>query len=590
MKRTGVLALLAILFFAPSSLRAADQFFEHSYAVVIGIDHYPSRMWPQLQYAVKDARAIAAYLRTQNYDQIITLIDEQATKQAIVAAMQNQLAPKLKSKDRVLIFFAGHGYTESLGGKDRGYLVPYDGDRQSAGYISVEELWALSDYMANARHQLFIMDSCYGGLFAVTRAGLVDPSIPDYLNNISDRVARQVITAGGKNQQVLDGGPKGHSYFVDYLLEALADGKADTNGDGYITFDELSSYLIPRASGPQQTPSVGYFPGHQAGEYLFRSPGRATPTISRKEPVSGPRRGAATEADAAPNTEASVPIAGSIIRKIAVSVLDGLDHIIPDISLSNFRIMENSTPQPIVDFHEGGSTAVAILVEFSTRLSPNPNGALKIASSLIDNLNPTDWASVSCFDLKLKILTDFSLDRAAAHTALNQLSQQNPAVGESNLFDALNELERRMKSSRDRKAIIVLSTGVDTFSKATLEETRTAVKDAGIPVFAIGLEKAPSQSQAPGSDAILQALVSTSGGQAFFLGSENSDQYATVLKTINEALHGYQISYRQTSPEQHSGLSNIHVDLVDPATKGQLKILDEYGKEIRYHIKVQEMP
>ena len=52
--------------FALPAVAAADPFFEHSYAVVIGIDHYPSRMWPQLQYGVKDARAIAAFLATQN--------------------------------------------------------------------------------------------------------------------------------------------------------------------------------------------------------------------------------------------------------------------------------------------------------------------------------------------------------------------------------------------------------------------------------------------------------------------------------------------------------------------------------------------
>lgn len=122
MRWTIFLAWLASAVLAPAPAWAADQFFDHSYAVVIGIDHYPSRMWPQFQYGVKDARAIAAFLGTQNYDQIITLYDQQATKQAIVAAMQNQLAPRLKSTDRVLVFFAGHGSTETLGGKDRGYI------------------------------------------------------------------------------------------------------------------------------------------------------------------------------------------------------------------------------------------------------------------------------------------------------------------------------------------------------------------------------------------------------------------------------------------------------------------------------------
>jgi hypothetical protein len=155
----------------------------------------------------------------------------------------------------------------------------------------MDELGTLSDYMGNARHQLFIMDSCYGGLLAATRASIVNPKIPDYLNNITDRAARQVITAGGKGQQVLDGGPKGHSFFVDYFLEALAEGKADTDGDGYITFNELTSYLIPRASNRLQTPAAGVLPGHQAGEYVFRSPqGRLAPVISSSAPVTGPVR------------------------------------------------------------------------------------------------------------------------------------------------------------------------------------------------------------------------------------------------------------------------------------------------------------
>jgi WD40 repeat protein len=139
------------------------------------------------------------------------------------------------------------------------------------------------------------------------------------LNNITGRVAREVITAGGKDQQVLDGGPNGHSYFVDYLLEALADGMADTNGDGYITFSELSSYLIPRASNRQQTPAFGVLSGHQAGEYLFRSPTARVPLIGAGEPVSGPLRGAGP----APITPPSnTDLTGSIVTgSIAVGRL-----------------------------------------------------------------------------------------------------------------------------------------------------------------------------------------------------------------------------------------------------------------------------
>jgi hypothetical protein len=108
----------------------------------------------------------------------------------------------------------------------------------------------------------------------------LNPGIPGYLEEVTRRPARQIITAGGKNQQVADGGPRGHSVFTGYLLEALEDSLGDLNGDGYITFSELNAYLVPRATSTLQTPAVGYLPAHGLGEFTFRSP--------RGEPVEGP--------------------------------------------------------------------------------------------------------------------------------------------------------------------------------------------------------------------------------------------------------------------------------------------------------------
>lgn len=290
MKWAVTIAYLVGCIFAPALLLSEDQFFNHSYGVVIGIDRYPHR---QLNNAVNDARAIADYLRAQKYDQVITLYDQQATKQAIVAAMQNQLAPKLKKGDRALVFFAGHGFTETLGGKDRGYFVPYDGGGESASFISMDELMSFADYMGNARHLLFIMDSCYGGMLgAETRGSLVDPHIPDYLSNVAERVTREVLTAGGKDQEV-DDGSNGHSVFVDAILEALVDGKADKYRNGYITFNELFDYVMQRASNRYETPLASVLPGNQGGEYLFRSPlARASAAASQTEVARGKLRSA----------------------------------------------------------------------------------------------------------------------------------------------------------------------------------------------------------------------------------------------------------------------------------------------------------
>jgi tetratricopeptide (TPR) repeat protein len=252
-----------------ADLRA--QSFDKSYAVVIGIDDYlDSKKWPHLDYPEKDAKALGDFLVSQGFV-LKPFYGPAAKKQAILSYMQDTLAPKLTSHDRVLVFFAGHGHTENLGGKKRGYIVPYDGDASSS-LISMAELQDESSYMGNARHQFYLLDSCFGGLLERPRDSVVDPGIPNYLQSVTDRIARQAFTAGGENQQVVDNGPYGHSVFMDALLQALKDGMADLNGDGYITFNELAAFVVPKASNKYQTPAPGYLPGHELGEFWFRSP------------------------------------------------------------------------------------------------------------------------------------------------------------------------------------------------------------------------------------------------------------------------------------------------------------------------------
>lgn len=69
-----------------------------------------------------------------------------------------------------------------------------------------------------AKHVLFVMDACYSGL-GLTRSG---PTSSAYLRENARRIARQMLTAGGADQQVADSGPNGHSVFTWVLLQALA--------------------------------------------------------------------------------------------------------------------------------------------------------------------------------------------------------------------------------------------------------------------------------------------------------------------------------------------------------------------------------
>src|SRR6185437_8724783 len=285
-RHCGKALAAALVFFAALWPAKGQPQFEHNYALVIGIDVYAAPRWPRLRSAVSDARAIADFLRSQKYE-VTPLYDQQATKQAILSAMQGNLARKVTARDRVVVFFAGHGYTEVLGGQERGYVAPYDADDSSASLISQADLREESSYMGNARHQLFLMDACYGGLLA-TRGVEVSPGIPNYIREISSRIARQVLTAGGKDQEVLDSGADGHSPFSSALLKGLRDGRADLNGDGYITFAELQAYVSSVGSNSYQTPAASTLPGHEGGEFLFTAPVGGAAPPSPSEPLAVP--------------------------------------------------------------------------------------------------------------------------------------------------------------------------------------------------------------------------------------------------------------------------------------------------------------
>ncbi len=254
-----------------------------SYAVVIGITKYERPLlWGQLDTAVPDAGAVQRLLEAQGFS-VTPLLDRQATRSAIIKTLR-ELAKKLDANGstsaRVVVYFAGHGWTESVGGTDYGYLIPWDATSDSASYVSMDDLRDISARLSTARHQLYLLDSCFGGLLITREPIGLNRHEPGYVRAAMERKAVEVLTAGGKNQTVVSNGPHGHSPFTGALLEALGQGLADMRQDGFITFGELVNYVIARASNRYQTPGYGTLPGHGLGEFVFRSPKPSTPNAA----------------------------------------------------------------------------------------------------------------------------------------------------------------------------------------------------------------------------------------------------------------------------------------------------------------------
>lgn len=252
---------------APAVKQTVTTGYADSWAVVIGINDYAK--WPKLQYAVNDAQAMRQTLVEKFRfapERVITLKDGEATRNGILSAFHDKLMHGgLKKNDRVFVFFAGHGSTRKLSsGRDIGYIIPADADPNETARdaIPMTEIQNIAESMT-AKHVLFVMDACYSGL------GLTRGNGNGYLRENAKRIGRQMLTAGGADQLVADGGPSGHSIFSWTLLQGL-NGKADLNGDGLITATELAAYIAPAVSSvSQQTPAFGSLPGSEGGDFVF---------------------------------------------------------------------------------------------------------------------------------------------------------------------------------------------------------------------------------------------------------------------------------------------------------------------------------
>jgi hypothetical protein len=244
--------------------------YNKSYAVVIGIDRYRNLSADrQLKNAVSDAKGIENTLRKYyRFDKIFTILDEQATRDAIMRLLTSELPKTIGKEDALFIFWAGHGNQEKTDDGDLGYLIPYDGSSDGIyGNITMSQLKDDISRAIPAKHVFYAFDACYSGLLT---SRSVDKKVTRdlaYLKNITKERVRQVLTAGSKGQEALDGGPRGHSVFTGRLIEVL-----EATGD-YITANEIQSilkekvYQDARARGHEQTPGFGALYG--SGDFVF---------------------------------------------------------------------------------------------------------------------------------------------------------------------------------------------------------------------------------------------------------------------------------------------------------------------------------
>jgi Ca-activated chloride channel homolog len=195
-------------------------------------------------------------------------------------------------------------------------------------------------------------------------------------------------------------------------------------------------------------------------------------------------------------------------------------QILTNLKKENFAVFDNGVKQEVTNFATPDAPiTVSLVMEYSKwsevfGTSPGSRqgeGKLEVIRPVAYFLSnfikpPNDYASVIAFDIRPTPITDFTNDPRRIQETINLLLRNNPAFRENNLFDAMKfallggkgdtvVLENSKEKSSNyagmvsvkakRRAIILVASGIDTFSKTRYDEIRRIVQEAGIPFYII---------------------------------------------------------------------------------------------------------
>ncbi len=252
-----------------------------SYAVIVGISHYanvPAKL--QLNFPERDAQSIYSALISPEggrfkAENVVVLTGAKATLAGMRAQIDKWLPSVAKDDDRVLIYFAGHGFLW----KGKAYLAPYDinlDNIEATGY-PMDELGQVIGSKINARYKILLTDACHSGAITPDETQAMNKTLASLNSSLFSLTASRDRESSFESPE-LEGG---HGVFTYYVAQGL-NGAADTDGDGIVTADELAEYVhtqVREATGAKQNPTFdrGTFDPKMLLSYV---PSHATPAAA----------------------------------------------------------------------------------------------------------------------------------------------------------------------------------------------------------------------------------------------------------------------------------------------------------------------
>ena len=222
------------------------------WAVVVGIAAYDHM--PALRFTDDDAYRFYAFLKSPEGgalpdEQIRILIDESATREKIIRAMQ-EVFGKAGEQDLIMLYFSGHGVPGAF------LPIDYDGLNRKLFHQEISSILATS----KAKYKVCIADACHsGGLLALRSPDRMGNQLMSFYQNLAQSDAGTALIMSSKSDETsLEASGLRHGVFSHFLIRGLK-GEADANTDKVIGIKELYDYVykeVKAYTGNLQSPVI----------------------------------------------------------------------------------------------------------------------------------------------------------------------------------------------------------------------------------------------------------------------------------------------------------------------------------------------
>ncbi len=245
--------------------------YSQRYALLIGASNY-NNGWDTLRGVATDIELVKKMLEGLGFNVFVKMDPDNVE---LRDAYSNFIAEYGGDSESCLLFyFAGHGCTVPIRGKDMGFILPVNCPQIGKDEKNMKDFMARAMPMDNieifakqiwSKHALFLFDACFSGsIFDNMRGSPAEEAIQKKVK----QPVRQFITSGGADEMVPD-----DSYFREQLIEGL-NGAADANSDGYVTGRELGFFLterVPEVSKNKLHPQSGMMKesNFDKGDFIF---------------------------------------------------------------------------------------------------------------------------------------------------------------------------------------------------------------------------------------------------------------------------------------------------------------------------------